>query len=77
VFVTDRSIDKIFEFTAGGSVLKTWGAPGGGRGQFHFVDRGYLNGLAVDAHGDIWVADTGNNRVQELAPSGKVLTVWT
>jgi phospholipase C len=28
-------------------------------------------GVALDAHGDIWVADTGHNRVEEFSPSGK------
>jgi sugar lactone lactonase YvrE len=31
--------------------------------------------VAVDARGDVWVADTGNNRVEELAPDGSPLSV--
>lgn len=76
LFVTDRSVNKVFELTTSGSVLHAWGGPGTGPGRFHFADRGFLNGIAVDAHGNIWVADTGNNRVQELSGTGKVLAVW-
>jgi sugar lactone lactonase YvrE len=31
--------------------------------------------VAVDGSGDAWVADTGNNRIEELAPSGVPLAV--
>ena len=27
-------------------------------------------GITVDANGDIWVADTGNNRVEEFSSTG-------
>jgi DNA-binding beta-propeller fold protein YncE len=33
-------------------------------------------GVAYDAAGDLWVADTGNDRVQEIAPNGSVLGLW-
>jgi sugar lactone lactonase YvrE len=32
-------------------------------------------GVAVDAGGDVWVADTGDNRVEELSPNGHPLAV--
>ncbi len=31
-------------------------------------------GLALDAEGDLWVADDGNNRVQQFSPSGQFLS---
>ena len=31
--------------------------------------------MAVDARGDVWVADTGNNRAEELAPNGLPIDV--
>ncbi|HEX8490318.1 MAG TPA: NHL repeat-containing protein, partial [Chthoniobacterales bacterium] len=34
------------------------------------------NGLAVDASGDIYVADVGNQRVQKLTGAGKFLAQW-
>src|SRR5262249_620144 len=45
------------------------GIAGSGEGQFS--NPGYLT---VDAAGNIWVADQGNNRVQELSPSGQYIT---
>jgi DNA-binding beta-propeller fold protein YncE len=32
--------------------------------------------VAVDSQGRIFVADTGNNRVQELSPDGRLITQW-
>jgi streptogramin lyase len=31
--------------------------------------------VAVDRRGDVWVADTDNNRIEELAPNGRPLSV--
>lgn len=33
-------------------------------------------GLAVDGQGNIYVADTGNNRIDKLAPDGTLLAEW-
>ncbi len=33
-------------------------------------------GLAVDAEGDLFIADTGNNAVREVSPSGVITTVF-
>jgi len=32
-------------------------------------------GLAVDATGDVYVGDTGNNRLRFIAPDGEVISV--
>jgi DNA-binding beta-propeller fold protein YncE len=32
--------------------------------------------VAVDPHGDIYVADTGNNRIQKLSPTDAALAQW-
>ncbi len=44
------------------------GVEGGGHAQF----RG-PKGLALDSQGNVWIADDGNHRVQELSPSGGYL----
>jgi DNA-binding beta-propeller fold protein YncE len=36
----------------------------------------YLRGLAVDAHGIMYVADTGDARVLKITPNGKITTLF-
>ena len=42
-----------------------WGSIGTGNGQFFMP-----NGIAVDASGNVFVADSGNNRIQEFDSDG-------
>jgi sugar lactone lactonase YvrE len=58
-------------FDAEGRFLAAWGEHGSGEGQL--IDP---SGLAIDANGDVWVADFGNNRVQQFSPDGMFLTAW-
>ncbi len=66
VFVGDVANNRIVEFNKSGEYVDEFGTPGGGLGQLRL---GFPMGLAMDSHGDVWVADTGNYRVQEWAPS--------
>ena len=45
------------------------GGPGGGKGQFDNP-----HGIAVDSAGNIFVADTGNGRIQKFSPNGTFVT---
>lgn len=59
---------------AGGSGYKqagSWGKTGTGTGQFAGT-----GGLAVDARGNVYVADRDNNRVQVFSASGSFLRKW-
>jgi DNA-binding beta-propeller fold protein YncE len=52
------------------------GLPGSGAGQFHGAE-----GIAVDSslgfsHGDVYVADTRNNRVEKFGPEGEFLLMF-
>jgi len=47
------------------------GAAGPGAGQFQSP-----RAIAVAPDGSLYVADSGNNRIQHLSPSGEVLQVW-
>ncbi|MDA8154971.1 MAG: SMP-30/gluconolactonase/LRE family protein [Actinomycetota bacterium] len=51
--------------------LTQWGSQGTGNGQF-----GYMEGVAVDANSNVYVADSGNNRVQKFDPNGNYLAQW-
>ncbi len=37
---------------------------------------GSCKGVAVDAQGNIYVADSRNERIVKLSPAGKVLIIW-
>lgn len=51
-----------------GAVTSDFGSPGSGNGQFNEP-----RGVALTANGDVYVADTKNNRVQKFSPSGEYL----
>jgi predicted membrane-bound mannosyltransferase/sugar lactone lactonase YvrE len=53
------------------SPLAQWGSNGRNTGQFNTP-----RGLALDGQGNLYVADTENNRVQKFDSTGKLLTAW-
>jgi tripartite motif-containing protein 71 len=52
-------------------VLKTIGSPGSGNGQLDDP-----KGVAVDTKGNLYVVDSGNNRIQEFDSNGIFLKTW-
>src|SRR5207247_8536861 len=51
-----------------------WGSGGSGNGRF-----GHYTGpwdVAADASGNVYVADTGNHRIQKFDANGTFLTTW-
>ena len=48
-----------------------WGSQGGENGQFSSPE-----GIAVDASGNVYVADSGNDRIQVFSSSGVYITRW-
>jgi tripartite motif-containing protein 71 len=76
-YVADADHNRVLVYGPEGSLQQRWGAGGGDGaagaepGQFDHPE-----GLAVDAAGDVYVADTGNDRVVELSASGGVLAEW-
>jgi len=55
----------------GGATFELYGSPGSGDGQFNLP-----SGIATDAAGLVYVADTNNNRIQKLSASGVFITKW-
>jgi hypothetical protein len=66
VYVVDWRNDRVQKFTAGGDFLMQFGRSGSGPGEFNRPA-----GIAVDLHGDIYVADRGNHRVQLFDQTGR------
>jgi len=75
VYVSTRA-DAIWRFDTSGVPDNTWdsdgvtGSGGTGAGQFSFPE-----GISVDGTG-VYVADSGNNRVQKLDMSGSPTAAW-
>jgi DNA-binding beta-propeller fold protein YncE len=61
----------IAQFTSHGAFLSEWGHSGVGPGGLSTP-----SGLAVDRQGNVYVADTGNYRIQKFSPSGRPLRQW-
>jgi DNA-binding beta-propeller fold protein YncE len=62
---------EILKLSQTGRVLARWGRYGTRPGEFNEPA-----GIAVDSHGNVYVADFGNDRIQKLSSSGRVLAVW-
>ncbi|HEY3862700.1 MAG TPA: serine/threonine-protein kinase [Verrucomicrobiae bacterium] len=78
VYVADKDNSVVRKITPDGAVTTIAGKPGvagftDGRGAAaRFQDP---QGLAVDSSGNIYVADTGNQAVREISPSGNVTSI--
>jgi DNA-binding beta-propeller fold protein YncE len=73
LFITDGYGNaRVHRFSADGRLIRSWGEPGSGPGQFHVP-----HGIAVDAEGVVYVADRENSRLQLFTPQGHYLTEWT
>ena len=70
LFVVDRTFDHIVEFRGGG-VLDVWGARGRDPGQLSSPC-----GIAIRHGAFIYVADSGNDRIQKFSREGELVEVW-
>jgi hypothetical protein len=57
--------NRVAKFDKDGHFLKHWGSTGSGQGQFNGV-----KALAIDAQGNVYVADAGNKRIQVFDAEG-------
>jgi pimeloyl-ACP methyl ester carboxylesterase len=69
IFVTDSN--AVIKYASTGTQLALWGSYGSGAGQFNFPA-----GLCVDDTGNVYVADTGNHRIQKFTGTGTFVTQW-
>lgn len=63
---------KIHKFTPDGTLMFSWGEPGGRPGQFRLPHT-----IHVDKQDRVWVTDRENHRVQIFNAQGKFLDQWT
>lgn len=78
VYVADSWNDRIQKFDTSGNYLAKWGSYDvswwifeAGNGKFNSPE-----GITVDGSGNIYVSDTGNDRVQVFNSSGAFLRKW-
>ncbi len=62
---------RVHHYTANGKLVKSWGSPGTGPGEFNTV-----HNICCDADGQIYVADRENNRVQVFNRDGHYASQW-
>ena len=77
VYVADEGNNLIREISPAG-VVSTFagsGAPGSTNGTGVKASFNGPTGIAVDASGNVYVADYGNNLVREISPGGVVITL--
>jgi NHL repeat-containing protein len=68
-YISDGYINsRVAKVDKDGNWLTSWGEPGAGPGQFNTP-----HSIAVDAKGNVYVADRGNRRIQVFDGSGKFL----
>ena len=63
---------RVHVFSPDGKLLRSWGEPGSGPGQFQLP-----HGIAVDRRGTVYVVDRENSRVQLFTAAGGYLGEWT
>jgi NHL repeat-containing protein len=74
LYVTDDS-QRVTVISPAGKVLRRWGKPGSGPGEFKFIqpeptNPTRLGKIAVGPGGNVYVSDSGNARVQVFTPQG-------
>ena len=68
-YISDGYINsRVAKLDKDGNWLKSWGEPGSGPGQFNTP-----HSIAVDAQGQVYVADRGNRRIQVFDGDGTFL----
>ena len=76
IYVTDTGNNRIQKFTSFGTFIKMWPEKGQKKGEFCGQKEGEFcrpSGIATDTSDNVYVADTGNNRIQKFTSELKYL----
>jgi tripartite motif-containing protein 71 len=76
VYVMDTNNSRVQKFDNKGHSLLIWGSEGSGEGQFGDILNPHEGRLAVDSHGNVYVIDLKNVRIQKFDNDGQYLTQW-
>ena len=68
LYVLDSSTNSIFQTDAAGVLLRTMGSAGSADGPSQSVGFNQPSAIAVDAAGNLYVADTGNHTIRKGVP---------
>ena len=78
LYVTDLS-QRVTVISPAGKVLRRWGKPGTGPGEFKFIasdpttPTDVAGKIAVGGNGMVYISDNGNDRVQVFTPQGRFI----
>jgi len=73
IYITDGYGNaKVHKFTPDGTLLFSWGEPGGGPGQFRLP-----HNIWIDKQARVWITDRENSRIQIFNSRGEFITQWT
>jgi sugar lactone lactonase YvrE len=88
VYVTDAYNNRVQKFTSDGIYISKWGslcnmqngtgctATASGAREFGDGQFNHPNGIAVDYSGNVYVADSGNHRIQVFTSDGDFIDKW-
>lgn len=62
---------RVHHFSASGDLIRSWGRPGNGPGEFHVP-----HAIVIDSRGRLLVADRENDRVQVFTQAGEHVETW-
>ncbi len=71
LYVVNWGAKCILVYSPEGKLLRQWGKPGHGDGEFEDS-----RGITIDGQGNVYVADLGNHRIQKFTGDGAFLTKW-
>ena len=63
---------RVHRFAADGTLIRSWGEPGSGPGQFNLP-----HGIGIFPDDRVFVADRENDRIQIYSRDGQIMDIWT